>query len=436
MKIVLGVVRWLGLFVGGWAAYAVGRALLAAMALDVPWYDWQMYLALWLLIVWIMVGLANYWPKRSVVSLGVSSVLLLWLVVGYNGFGQTVTLHPSTQPPVKLNFWAFFLPGVLPEQTLAEVGAGGGDIYLTIRSDAMRGEDGAALAAEMRHWHELGITVYMAPPFDGPYGFLAETNHQEWITKTYATAAFVQQEQLAGVCCLIGDAEMPVGMTADQWGLDQPRFAAMVANYQAFLPEFRQRYPNLQVGLTAGWILYLDGWDGDPDLAIAHRTAVDPPEWDYLSSMTYSSYFKPETRTYLLYLVERAVARRYPGREIVHLLGVAGGGMPGEPLLDFDELVRDARLSRALGQREVGVFQLNGLVTEFGPDIVGRLATAVNDPQAPPIEVPFVRAVSVIIYGALLSDALLDVRGWGALLWLAWGGVCAVFLKSTFTANS
>jgi len=66
----------------------------------------------------------------------------------------------------------------------------------------------------------------------------------------------------------------------------------------------------------------------------------------------------------------------------VTLIGLVGKGMPGEPLLDFDDLVRDARLSRALGVHEIAVFQLDWALQVFGEDFVRRLTAAVNGPQS------------------------------------------------------
>jgi hypothetical protein len=83
--------------------------------------------------------------------------------------------------------------------------------------------------------------------------------------------------------------------------------------------------------------------------------------------------------------------------------------MPGEPVISFEELVRDVRISRALGVREIAVFQLDGALQVFGDDFVRRLHEAVNGEEAiGPVNIPFARPVSMLFYGIAVADALLD----------------------------
>jgi len=111
---------------------------------------------------------------------------------------------------------------------------------------------------------------------------------------------------------------------------------------------------------------------------------------------------------------------------VSYLIGLVGGGMPGEPLLDFDELVRDARLSRALGVREIAVFQLDGALRVFGDDFVRRLTAAVNSSQpGAAVAVPFSRPASLLFYATAAADALLDVRGPLGWAWIALSGMIA-----------
>jgi hypothetical protein len=161
------------------------------------------------------------------------------------------------------------------------------------------------------------------------------------------------------------------------------------------------------------------------------RSPMDPPgNWDFVNLMTYSSYLPQDWRPYYVYVHERAMARLYSPDRLSHLLGLVGEAMPHEPLLGFDELVRDALISRALGVREIAVFQLNGAIKVFGDDFVRRLNAAVNGIAASEkVSVPFSRPVSLVFYGTLAADGVLDaVQSRSSLLaiwvvisgWLAW----------------
>jgi hypothetical protein len=135
-------------------------------------------------------------------------------------------------------------------------------------------------------------------------------------------------------------------------------------------------------------------------------------------------------------MVERTMARLYPELLPSHLIGLADQGWPDEPVLDFDDLVRDARLSRAMGVPEIVVFRLNERALErFGDDFVERLAFAVNEAQPDEmVEVPFSRPASMLIYGTLCADALLDAvgaKGWFLLVWI----VLSVFLVRYSTSD-
>jgi len=225
---------------------------------------------------------------------------------------------------------------------------------------------------------------------------------------------------LTNVRGLIGDAEPPLNKPMDILGVERSRYDRAVLGLHDLIEEMHRDYPDLRIGVTATSAHYLDGLDGDPDLAVAMRSPVDPPSgWDFLNAMTYSSYFPPDWRAYYVYMVERGMARRYPSEQISHLIGLVGGGFPWEPVLDFDSLVRDARLSRALGVREIVVFQLDGALQQFGQDFIRRLTSAVNGPQSDLI-VPFSRPASTLVYSAAVADALFDVRGPWGWLWIIW----------------
>jgi len=131
------------------------------------------------------------------------------------------------------------------------------------------------------------------------------------------------------------------------------------------------------------------------------------------------------------------MARRYPVAQVSHLIGLVGAGMPGEPLLEFDDLVRDARLSRALGVHEIAVFQLDWALQVFGDDFVRRLTAAINGPQSDvAVAVPFSRPVSAMFYGVAAADTLLAARGWRGLFWLAWAVLSGAIVRRLPVADT
>jgi hypothetical protein len=189
-------------------------------------------------------------------------------------------------------------------------------------------------------------------------------------------------------------------------------------------------HSELDLGVTAEWPLYLDHADGDADLSRLLQSTVDPPGgWAWINAMTYSSYLPLSWRTYYVYLVETALAQLYPDRRPSHLLGLLAAGNPGEPELDFDELVRDARLSRALGVPEIVIYKLTpAVLREHGDDVIRRLDRTVNETPSEKLQVPFSRPASVLVYGVAALDVLLDMTGWGVLVLLAWGLVCGLLV--------
>ena len=126
------------------------------------------------------------------------------------------------------------------------------------------------------------------------------------------------------------------------------------------------------------------------------------------------------------------MARLYPPDRLSHLLGLVGEAMPQEPLMNFDELVRDALISRALGVHEAVVFQLNGAVKVFGADFVRRLNEAANGVTASTeVRVPFSRPVSLVFYGTLAADSVLDAchsRTLWLVIWIVISGGLAWWL--------
>ncbi len=411
--------RWVSLAVIGWLVYAFVRALGIMIILDLPAYDWQWYVAL---IAWLL-GLTLYilglFP-RSKRAAGVLLSLLGWALLGYNGFGQTVRLYPARADKASLSFWAFSDLSEMPAPVLDDLHAAGGRLYLSLGDNAVKDERGRALRLGLQRLAHHQVEVVLSPYASD---FLSVPVHIEWIANVQATVRFLEQENVSNVSGLIGDAERPLKMPPDVLGSEQAGFDQTVEALGDFITWMKMEHPKLRLGVTANWPWYLDRLDGDADLARTQRSPVDPPGgWGFLNVMTYSSYVPASWRAYYVYVVERAIALQYDTDRPSHLIGLVGGGFPWEPLLDFDGLVRDAQLSRALGVREIVVFQLNGALEAFGEDFVRRFAEAVNNaPVDLNVDIPFSRPASVLIFSVLVVDALFDARrhgGWPGVSWL------------------
>ena len=421
------IVRWAALTLVGWLAYALLRALWTIIYLGAPLYDWQWYLPVIALLVGLPIYLALRLPHTRLAWLALIG-LLAWAGIGYNGFGQVVYLQPGRAAPVPISFWSFLDFSSMPEAVLQDLQAAGGRIYLVAGEAPFEGERGQRLGTGLQRLAQYNVEVFFVPAASN---FLSVPVNREWIENAHRLAADIQREGLTNVRGLIGDAEPPSKMSMDILGLEQVDFFQAVSGLRDLIATLHREYPGLQVGVTATTAHYLDGFDGDADLSVMMRSPMDPPGgWDYINVMTYSSYFPPTWRAYYVYTVERAMARRYPTAQVSHLIGLVGMGMPGEPLLGFDDLVRDARLSRALGVREIAVFQLDWALQVFGEDFVQRLITAVNELQSDvTVAVPFSRPVSAMFYGLAAADALLDARGWWGLLGLAWAILSGVIVR-------
>jgi hypothetical protein len=427
------IIVWIAIVVLSWLAYALLRGLAALIYLAVPFYDWQWYIPLTLLVL----GLPAYvlWSQwrhgklrstlRTVTILG---VLLFWIVIGYNGFDRAVQFDVMSGNPIPVSFWAYSDFRQTPDAVLKDIQAARGAIYLDAGMQPFEDGGRAVLIAAMRRLADYHIRVYWAVPAPN---FLSAPVAIQWVQNVRGAAALVTKENLNAVRGFIGDVEPPLNESFDWLGSQRSEFDSAVNAYRELQADMRHDYPELQLGVTAMWAHFFDRLDGDADLSIVMRSPLDPlGSWNFVNLMTYSSYYPESWRPYYVYLLERAMTRLYPREQVSHLLGLVGGGMPGEPTMSFDELARDARISRALGVREVAVFQLDGALQSFGDDFVRRLNEAVNGEETiGPVNVPFSRPVSIMFYGIAVADALLDAvhsRTWllvlwiGASGWLAW----------------
>jgi hypothetical protein len=427
------IVGWIAFAVLGWFAYALLKALVEIIYLDVPFYDWQWYVP----AIGFFVGVPFYltWRmlrRRSLFGRGALlffTVLLLWVVLGYNGFGHVEVLYPQHAAKIPLSFWAYYDLRDMPESLIDDVRDAGGRLYLGFGPDNFV-DGGAAFTAAMRRAVEKDLEVIVTAP---AHNFTSVPVSDEWTTNALHLADLIKREGLSSVTGFIGDVEQPVAWPLDVLGRDRAEFDRAVEAYRRLMSTLRRDYSGLRIGVTALWSHFADTVDGDADLAIVLRSPLDPPDnWDFVNLMTYSSYLPEGERPYYVYVHERAMARLYPPERVSHLLGLVGEAMPQEPLMDFDELVRDALISRALGVREIAVFQLNGAVKVMGDNFVRHLNAAVNGASvAGEVSVPFSRPVSLKFYGPLAADAVLDgLQSRSALLaiWIAISGWLALYV--------
>lgn len=418
------IFRWLLLTLLGWLAYALLKSTGALIQFGFPWYDWQWYLSLISLVLIATLKLARWWPTR-LNALWISITLILWLLVSYSGFGQTLTLQPATQP-ISLSFWGGEEINTASDSLLTDLQAAHGQLYLNVSADSFQGKKRLALLNTLNHLNAHHIDVYLDV---NASNYISTPVSAEWVSNVRQTADFVQTEHLSNVRGLIGDAELPYRLPLDFYGWDSQNFDNAVHSYDSLITSLNQTQPNLQLGFTAMWPQYVDQWDGDSDLARILRSPIDPaPRWTYLNLMAYSSYLPdPAWRPYLLYVAETQLSHQYPNQPISYLIGIVGH--PTEPLLTFDELVRDARLSRALGANDVVIFRLQGALQQFGPDFVRKLTSQVNDPAQTPPSIPFARPVSLLLFAQLFLDSLLDLSHWPGLLALAWAFLIALRVR-------
>jgi hypothetical protein len=411
--------NWLVWAAGGWLVYGLGYGLWALVRLGAPVEDWQWYLAVLLLAGWALAwlgGLRRRWMGALLLG------IVVWLAAGYGGWQPGVTLHPAEAPPVPLSFWAFGDFADAPEGLLSDLRAAGGRVYLDTRGLEADTVEGKRWLSGLRRLEAAEVPVVLAVTASN---FLSVPVLEEWQANVRRAVETVQAAGLTNLAGVLGDAERPVGYGYDWLGLERGRFAETVREQAALQRALRAQWPGLRLGVTAHWAWFVDGLDGDADLARAQRSPVDPPGgWDFVSVMSYSSYLPPADRAYYLVLVERALARLYPQARPSHLIGLVGAGMPGEPLLSAAELVRDAQLSRALGAPEVVVFQLNSALEAEGPRFVADLNAAVNREAPRTLTAPFSRLASGYVFLVCAADGWLNVVGDYGYVWLIYFALC------------
>ena len=423
------VIRWIALVVAGWLTYGLLRGLSAIVWLGVPPFDWAWYAAaiplltaLPLCLVWRPTsGRPAVSRRRRLLPYLAIGLLSGVVIASYNGFGQEIKLDLRCSRSMRVSFWSGLDFTRVPEAVLEDIRAAGGYIYFGAGGYyPLEGSRGQELAASIRRLADYGIEVYIATPAGND--FLSAPVASDWIRSTRSALDFARREGLTNVRGVIGDAEPPLHSPSDLTGIHRAQFDQAVKDMRDLIDGAHREHPDRRIGVTATWGQYVDALDGDSDLALIMRSPVNPPGgWDFVNLMTYSSYFPSDWRPYSVYLLESGMARLHPERPISHLIGLVGSAMPGEPLLDPEDLVRDARLSRALGVREIVVFHLDGALPVFGEDFVRRFVAAVESPASgAALRVPFSRPASLLFYGLPVADALLDARGSQGWLWLGW----------------
>lgn len=415
--VAIGVLRWLTLFLLGVLAYVSIKALWIIINLGTSMYDWQWYIPLAMLLICIPMPFAlNRTYSRYTILL--ISCLLVWVLIGFNGFGYVENLSLQDKPSTPIAFWMGSI-GQPSETLLSDVQKAQATLYV-LAPIPLEGEESANFLAELKLLDKYNIPVVIFVPASD---FLSAPVHREWMANVEQVAAFIKREELTNVRGLIGDAEAPRFTPFDSFRSDIPDVLQATERLEEFLNKYHQNYADIPIGVTAAWQLHLDRLDGDADLSILYRSPVNPPDdWDFVSVMNYSSYYPQGWRAYLVRQVINHMENRYPNASRIHLIGLVGGGFPWEPVLDFKGIVQDAQIGRALGVEEIVVFQLKGAIEDFGEDFVQQFSRAVNGSLAPDkVVVPFSRPASLWLYYFAALDAgldLFDSRIWLLPFWI------------------
>lgn len=373
------------------------------------------------------------WPIAKYIRM-IYVGLILWIVIGYNGFGYSEQLSLENTTPTAISFWAPYTDfSDVPESVLLDLKAAQATLYLQPRID-FKEDIPDDLAVALRRLAAYEIAVILVPDISD---FLSAPVHTEWISHTLILADFAESQNLRNVQGFIGDAEAPLHVPFVSLQSAATEVSEATHNLTNFIDTFHDQYPNQKIGVTAVWPLYIDKIDNDNDLAVLWRSPVDPPgKWDFVNVMVYSSYHLKNHRAYWVASTERYMTHRFPSSQVSFLIGLVGGGFPWEPLLDFDGIINDALICRALGADEIVVFQINGALRSFGNDFIQRFATAVNEPKENlTITISFSRPSSIRHFTYALLDAILDIRGPQIWFWLLWTVSSGIFTWRYFHNN-
>lgn len=238
-KRIILIARWLTLGLAGWLLYGMARALWAIIRLGAPLYDWQWYPGLIALLIGLTVHIVWGLPRTRRTTLAFTG-LLIWVIIGYSGFWQTIELTPAQTAPVPISFWVSGTDD-LPDTILEDIQSAGGYLYRIAGEGSIEGKNRQALIAELDRLSTYDIEVYLTSNVSD---FLSVPVHDEWIVLVQKLAAFIHDEDLTNVRGIVGDAEIPLKaeMPVDILGLDRSGFSRTIHEYEDLIGRMRREH--------------------------------------------------------------------------------------------------------------------------------------------------------------------------------------------------